>query len=214
MNFNILTDYERAKQDNSDDSLFYATPRFVYHLDKGFRSRLTKLYREKIDKNSVILDLMSSWVSHLPKEITYTKVIGHGLNQEELSQNERLDTFWLQDLNMNQQLPIEDDFVDVCLLVAAWQYLQYPEKIAMELRRVIKPNGQLIVSFSNRAFWNKSPRIWVDGSDMDRIKYIEKILKITGWSSVDFIAEEITNNSIFPFFIAKGDPFFSVFATN
>ncbi len=214
MNLNILSDYQRSKEDNSDDSLFYSSPRFVHHLDQSFRSRLTQLYRDNIDQNSVILDLMSSWVSHLPKEIEYKKVIGHGMNREELSRNERLEKFWVQDLNINQKLPLDDNSVDTCLLVAAWQYLQYPEEISLELRRIIKPKGQLIVSFSNRAFWTKSPRIWVESSDRERIDYIMKILKISGWPSADFIVEQTKHASILPFLQTKGDPFFSVIANS
>ena len=83
----VLTDHQRMKEDNSNDSLFYAQPRFVYHLDGRFRSRLTDLYRERISADSVILDLMSSWVSHLPENIKYKRVLGHGLNSLELEKN-------------------------------------------------------------------------------------------------------------------------------
>ena len=101
---NLLTDYQRRKEDNNDDSYFYAQPRFVHHLDKAFRSRLTALYKERIPKNSIVLDLMSSWVSHLPNCINYKRVIGHGLNQLELEKNNQLDDYWIQDLNRNQKL--------------------------------------------------------------------------------------------------------------
>ena len=63
---------------------FYSEPRFVHHLDAGFRARLTQLYRDRIPPCADVLDLMSSWVSHLPEDIRYDQVIGHGLNDEEL----------------------------------------------------------------------------------------------------------------------------------
>ncbi len=102
----ILTGLQRSKDDNTDDALFYSQPRFVHHLDYHFRQKLTQVYRELIPSNSVILDLMSSWVSHLPEEVEYQRVIGHGMNLLELQQNNRLDTFWVQNLNINTKLPL------------------------------------------------------------------------------------------------------------
>ena len=72
----MLTDNQRSKEDYSDDSLFYAQPRFSHHLDEKFRLRLTDLYRQKICEGSVVLDLMSSWVSHLPTDLRFKRVIG------------------------------------------------------------------------------------------------------------------------------------------
>ncbi len=210
----ILNDYQRSKEDNSDDSIFYAQPRFVHHLDEGFRTRLTQLYSKQISTESVILDLMSSWVSHLPPNIKYKRVIGHGLNEKELQQNIRLDSFWIQDLNKNFKMPLQDSSIDVCLMVAAWQYLQYPEEIALELNRVIRPKGQLIISFSNRAFWNKSPRIWVESSDIERINYINQILISQGWEKPKSIFERTRSNGIIGLMRGEGDPFLSVIATN
>lgn len=46
-----------------------------------------------------VLDLMSSWVSHLPADVRYNRVVGHGMNAAELARNPRLDTFFVRDLN-------------------------------------------------------------------------------------------------------------------
>ena len=96
----VLEESQRYKLDGSDDTLFYNEPRFVHHLDAGFRARLTQLYRERIPPCAEVLDLMSSWVSHLPDDITYDTVVGHGLNDEELAANPRLDRHWVQNLSL------------------------------------------------------------------------------------------------------------------
>ena len=70
----LLDDYSRYKMDNNPDTLFYLQPKLVYHLDKSFRNRLTTLYKNTIKENTIVLDLMSSWVSHLP-DIKYKKII-------------------------------------------------------------------------------------------------------------------------------------------
>ena len=126
----VLSEQDRWKQDRADDALFYAEPRFVQHLDGAFRARLTALYRERIPAGSVVLDLMSSWVSHLPEDLATKEVIGHGLNARELEANPRLDRHWQQNLNVDQQLPLESGSIDAALIVAGWPARSFWQKIA------------------------------------------------------------------------------------
>jgi SAM-dependent methyltransferase len=208
----LLSPADRRKLDEDDDALFYAEPRFVQHLDGGFRARLTQLYRQRIPPGAVVLDLMSSWVSHLPDDVTYQEVIGHGLNTRELEANPRLNRFWVQNLNTDQTLPLEEASVDAALIVAGWQYLQVPEAIAVELRRVIRPGGQLIVAFSNRLFAQKAPQIWLNGSDRDRLTSVATILMAQGWPQPDILAEATRAEGPLGWLGGSGDPFFAVIA--
>jgi len=209
----VLTEAQRRKWDNSDDQLFYAEPRFVQHLDSAFRGRLTALYRERIAPQAVVLDLMSSWVSHLPDEVNYAQVIGHGLNEKELAANRRLDCHWLQNLNQTQEIPLNDSSVDAVLIVAGWQYLQYPEPVAAELLRITRPGGQLIVAFSNRMFFTKAPQVWADGSDRDHLATVAQVLMAQGWPRPELIAEQTRASGWTGLIGGKGDPFFAVIAT-
>jgi SAM-dependent methyltransferase len=161
----------------------------------------------------VVLDLMSSWVSHLPEDITYQEVIGHGLNAEELAANPRLDRHWLQNLNTTQQLPLADNSVDAVLIVAGWQYLQQPEAVAAELLRVVRPRGEVIVAFSNRMFFQKAPQIWTDGSDRDHLAYVAEVLTAQGWPPSQLVTEETPGPGLLGWVGGKGDPFFAVIAT-
>ena len=209
----VLKESQRRKWDASDDALFYAEPRFVQHLDAAFRQRLTQLYRERIPAGAVVLDLMSSWVSHLPEEGSYGSVIGHGLNAKELAANPRLDRSWVQNLNQQQRLPLESESVDATLIVAGWQYLQYPEPLAAELLRITRQGGQLIVAFSNRMFFTKAPQIWADGGDRDHLAYVADVLIAQGWPAPALIAESTRASGLAGWVGAKGDPFFAVIAT-
>ncbi len=209
-----LSTDDREKSDISDDEIFYQQPRFVHHLSDSFRARLTNLYSEYLLKNYIILDLMSSWVSHLPPNIRYKKVIGHGMNQSELSSNERLDWFFVQNLNKKQNIPIEDSCIDVGLIVAGWQYLQYPEKVSLELSRVIKSDSLLIISFTNRAFWTKAPNIWTYSSEEKRIEYVTSVLTSNGWRVEKIFNEKTQDKKLFGFYSSESDPFFSVIARN
>lgn len=209
-----LSNEDRDKSDISDDEIFYQQPRFVHHLSDSFRTRLTSLYSEYLLNHHIILDLMSSWVSHLPTNIRYKKVIGHGMNQAELSSNERLDSFFVQNLNKKQNMPIEDSSIDVGLIVAGWQYLQYPEKVSLELSRIIKSDSLLIISFTNRAFWTKAPNIWTYSSEEKRIEYVTSVLTANGWRIEKVLNEKTQDKKLFGFYSSESDPFFSVIARN
>jgi len=207
----ILNSYQRTKVDESDDLIFYSSPKFVYHLDSNFRKYLTNLYKKEFLNNSVILDLMSSWDSYLPKELNYKKVIGHGLNKQELERNKSLDYFWIQNFNINQELPLGDKSINYCLMVAAWQYLQFPEKLALEISRVLSNKGKLLISFSNRAFWTKSPNIWTYSSEEGRIEYVKRILISNGFNEPKIVRKFTSkSHSLLPFI--KSDPFYCVMA--
>ena len=209
-----LSNENRDKSDISDDEIFYQQPRFVHHISDSFITRLTNLYSEYLFKHHIILDLMSSWVSHLPTNIRYKKVIGHGMNQAELSSNERLDSFFVQNLNKKQNMPIEDSSIDVGLIVAGWQYLQYPEKVSLELSRIIKSDSLLIISFTNRAFWTKAPNIWTYSSEEKRIEYVTSVLTANGWRIEKVLNEKTQDKKLFGFYSSESDPFFSVIARN
>ncbi len=207
----ILNDHQRSKIDESDDSFFYAQPKFVYHLDSNFRNYLKDVYKEEIKANSVIIDLMSSWDSYLPLNQNYKKVIGHGLNKAELEKNKSLDRYWIQNFNISQVIPIENQSIDYCLMVAAWQYLQYPEKITEEISRILKSDGKFLISFSNRAFWTKAPNIWTNSSEEERIDYIRSVLISNGFQEPKIIKKFLKNNISFLPFLNK-DPFYCLIA--
>ena len=207
----VLNNYQRKKLDESNDEEFYSEPKFVYHLDLNFRQCLSQVYKDEIDEYSTVLDLMSSWDSYLPKENTYQKVIGHGLNKKELERNNILDSFWVQNFNLNQDIRLENGSIDYCLMVAAWQYLQYPENLTKEISRILSDKGKIIVSFSNRAFWHKAPNIWTTSTEDERVQYVRKVLISNGFKEPRIIKKfNEPDLNIFNFF--KKDPFYCLIA--
>ena len=208
----VLNNYQRKKLDETNDEEFYSDPKFVYHLDANFRKYLSKLYESEINNNSIVLDLMSSWDSYLPKEKKYKKVIGHGLNKQELEKNKIFDSFWIQNFNLNQEIPLDSGSIDYCLMVAAWQYLQYPENLTREITRILSSQGKIIISFSNRAFWHKAPNIWTSSTDEERIKYVRKVLISNGFNEPRIIKKFNKPTINFFNFFSK-DPFYCLIAT-
>jgi hypothetical protein len=155
-----------AKQDHGPDPLFYAQPRLVTHIDAGAIAAVTDLYRAVVPPGGVVLDLMSSWISHLPDEVAYESVIGHGLNAAELAANPRLARHFVQDLNAQPQLPLDTASVDAALICVSVQYLQRPVAVLSEVARVLRPGAPVVISFSNRCFPTKAVAIWgaLDGT--------------------------------------------------
>ena len=172
-----LASEQRTKLDNADDALFYDYPRFVTHVDDRFIQQLTELYRQRLQPNTHILDLMSSWVSHLPKEMEFAHVEGHGLNAEELAKNPRLNHYFVQNLNKQQLLPFADRTFDAVLNTVSVQYLQHPEAIFTEIHRVLKVGGVAIISFSNRMFPHKAINAWRDGSDEQHLELVSSYFR-------------------------------------
>ncbi|MCU0534646.1 MAG: class I SAM-dependent methyltransferase [Hydrococcus sp. Prado102] len=210
----LLRPEQRNKLDDTKDTDFYSFPRFVTHVDEGFIEQLTNLYRERLKPNTRILDLMSSWVSHLPEEIEFAHVEGHGMNKEELAKNPRLNHYFVQDLNANPKLPLADADFDAVLIAVSVQYLQYPEAIFTELHRILKPGGIVIVSFSNRMFYQKAIAAWRDGTDMSRIELVKSYFRsIPGFGEPEAIARTSTMPSFLQMLGMMGaDPFYAVIA--
>ena len=214
-----LNPAQRDKLDATDDALFYDAPRFVTHVDEGFIQQLTDLYRERLKPNTHIFDLMSSWVSHLPDETKFTHVEGHGLNAEELARNSRLNHYFVQNLNLNPKLPLEDQSFDAVLNTVSVQYLQYPEAVFSEIHRVLKPGGIAIVSFSNRMFFQKAIQAWREGSEASRVALVQQYFRsvsnssVPGFTEPEAIVRQSQTPSIFQMFgLPGGDPFYAVIA--
>lgn len=210
----LLRPEQRTKLDPTDDTLFYSFPRFVTHVDQSFIEQLTSLYREKLTANSRILDLMSSWVSHLPDDIDFAHVEGQGMNEEELAKNPRLNHYFVQDLNKNPQLPLADNDFDAVLCAVSVQYLQYPEAIFSEIHRILKPNGIVIVSFSNRMFYQKAIAAWRDSDDLIHIQLVKNYFQsISGFTPSEVVTRQASlPNFLQMFGMFNCDPFYAVLA--
>ena len=209
----VLTDEERAQQYDRPDRAFYQEPRLVQHVDEQFRERLTDLYRRQLGAGDEVLDLMSSWVSHLPDELGLGRVAGHGMNEEELAANERLTEYFVQDLNETPGLPLETGAFDAALCAVSVQYLRHPEQVFAEVARVLRPGGIFIVSFSNRMFAQKAIRAWRTASGPGRLQLVKQYFE-----AVEAFQEPTTirENPFVPptrrFWGGAPDPFYAVSA--
>jgi hypothetical protein len=173
-----------AKEDPSDDRDFYAPARLVTHIDEVAIAALRDFYRATLPAGGVILDLMSSWVSHLP-DVDYAEVIGHGMNAEELAANPRLDRWFLADLNREPVLPLETASCDAALCCVGAQYLQRPVEVFAEVARILRPDGPFVVTFSNRCFPTKAVAIWRALDARGQARLIAQYMDEAGFDRVE-----------------------------
>lgn len=211
----MLSPEQRSKLDRTEDTFFYTFPRFVTHADKYFLARLTNLYRERLEPNSRIFDMMSSWVSHLPEEMEFAHVEGHGMNEEELAKNPRLDRYFIQDINENPKFPLPDNEFAAVLNCVSVQYIQYPEAIFTEIQRILKPGGIAIISFSNRMFYEKAIAVWREGTENSRLDLVQSYFQsVPGFSDPEIIAHRSELGSFLQMLGMGGsDPFYAAIAS-
>ena len=162
-----------ARFDEGRDTAFYSQPRFVTHIDDGAIGALTKFYDENLPKSGqsdvAILDICSSWISHLPKGYTAGRIAGLGMNEEELRANDQLTEYTVKDLNVDPKLPYEDNSFDAVLNAVSVDYMTKPLQLFQEIERVLKPGGYAIMSFSNRCFPTKAIAVWTQTGDPDHV---------------------------------------------
>jgi SAM-dependent methyltransferase len=172
------------KEDSAPDAAFYDWPRFVTHIDDAAIATVTQVYRQTLPPDGTVLDLMSSWVSHLPEDVAYAAVVGHGLNAEELAANKRLSRWFVQDLNADPVLPLDDGAFDGACLCVSVQYLQRPVEVFHDVVRVLRPGAPFVVSFSNRCFPTKAVAIWQSLSGPDQQRLVGAYMHAAGFSKI------------------------------
>jgi len=159
--------------DESDDKLFYSSPRKLVHIDEPAVAAVGEFFGAVFPQNGVLLDLMSSWRSHLPKGFVKQKMVGLGLNLEEMEDNPDLDERIVHDLNVDPHLSFADNVFDAAVVTVSIQYLIHPIEVFREVNRVLKPGSVFAVIFSNRMFSTKAVRIWCALPDRHRMELVK-----------------------------------------
>ncbi len=173
-----------VRQDEADDALFYARPRFVQHLDAACRAEIAALHGRFLAPGARVLDLMGSWASHLPEGVAGLHVAGLGLNREELAANPVLTERVVKDLNVRSDLPWADAAFDLVVCTASIEYLLRPREVMAEVFRVLRPGGHCVVSFSDRWFATKAIRLWGELHPFERLGLVLSLLWQAGFEAI------------------------------
>ena len=198
------------KVDTAPDAAFYAEPRLVQHIDDGAIRAVTETVARHVAPGSDVLDLMSSWVSHLPPPdaLPLGHVAGLGMNAAELARNPRLADRTVHDLNADPTLPFPDASFDAVLITVSVQYLTRPVEVMAEVARVLRPGGVLVVSFSNRMFATKAVRVWQSVDEPERPRVVAAYLRAAGGLTEPEIEEHRPPRQ----WLGSGDPLWVVVA--
>ncbi len=169
-----------ARIDDGEDEQFYVMPRLVDHIDAMARAQVTDIYTRFLQPGMKVLDLMSSWHSHLPADVEDLKVLGLGMNEEELDRNEQLSARLVHDLNTRPELPFTKSEFDLALCTVSVEYLIEPFDVFREVARVLRPGGHFVVTFSDRWFPPKAIRLWPELHAFERIGLVIDYFRKSG----------------------------------
>jgi SAM-dependent methyltransferase len=193
-----------GRDDESPDDRFYSFPRKVVHIDDEAIAALGRLYAEVLPAGARILDLMSSWRSHLPSGFRARAIVGLGLNADEMADNPQLTSHVVHDVNHDPRLPFADETFDAAVCAVSIQYVTHPLLLFREVRRVLRPGGPFVVSFSNRCFPTKAVAVWLDASDAQHVALVRRYFEaVEGW--MDVKAEDRSSGQF-------ADPLYAVWA--
>lgn len=188
MRLNDIPDAYFRRQDEAPDTDFYGSPRLVAHIDEAAIAALGAFFRTQIPTGLDVLDLMSAYLTHLPSDVRAhcRRVAGLGMNESEMAANAQLTDHAVHDLNENPALPYPDAAFDVALCTVSVQYLLHPVEVFAEVRRVLRPSGLFLVSFSNRCFPTKATRLWLETDDPQHVALVRLYFEESGrWESVE-----------------------------
>lgn len=185
--------------DPSDDARFYSVARKVVHLEPGAIEALRSVYAERFPPGATVLDLMSSWRSHLPDGLG--RVVGLGMNAEEMAANPQLDEWVVHDLNRDPRLPFPAGAFDAVACAVSVQYLVHPFEVFTDVRRVLAPGAPVVVSFSNRCFPTKAVALWLAAGDDDHRQVVHTYLERSGFATV---TDERVETPDDPLFVVSG----------
>ena len=186
--------------DPSPDEAFYAYERKVVHIEVGAIEALREAYAELIPPGARVLDLMSSWRSHLPY-VGIGPVVGLGMNGAEMSDNPQLDSFVVHNLNREPVLPFPDVSFDAVVCAVSVQYLTRPVEVFTDVRRVLVAGGPLVVSFSNRCFPTKAVAVWLANGDAAHRALVRSYFDEAGFVDV---VDELRPSPDDPLYVVRG----------
>jgi len=193
-----------SRDDESSDDRFYIAPRRVVHIDDGAITALGRLYADVLPAGGRLLDLMSSWRSHLPEGLRARDVVGLGLNAEEMADNPKLTQSIVHDVNGDPRLPFGDEAFDGAMCAVSIQYVTHPLLVFREVRRVLRPGAPFVVSFSNRCFPTKAVAVWLGTTDAQHLTLVRSYFEAAGgWT--DAMEEDRSPGG-------NGDPLYAVWA--
>lgn len=185
--------------DHGNDDIFYTYPRMVTHIDDPAIAALGRYYSATLPRSGRVLDLCSSWISHLPPDLERAatsgtpsgrpalEVFGLGMNQKELDNNPVLSTRIVQDLNKHPVVPASVGPLDAATCVVSIDYLTQPVEVLTSIRDAMHPGAEMHVVVSNRCFPTKAISRWLKVGEPKRLEMVGDFLHSAGFERVEIV---------------------------
>ena len=190
------------RTDETPDDRFYVPDRLLTHIDDRAIAAVGALYAE-LGLTGSVLDIMSSWISHFVTPPAELVVLG--MNEHELASNPMATARVVHDLNVSPELPFDDDRFDAITCCVSVDYLTRPIDVFTDARRVLRPGGLFVTTFSNRCFPTKAIHGWLANDEPGRCQIVAEYFRRSGgWT--DPVIEKRTPDD------RRGDPLYTVWA--
>lgn len=203
------------RDDPSPDDEFYGPTRLVTHIDGGAIAAVGALYaRLGIDGSAPeprrVLDLMSSWVSHL--RTAPAELVVLGMNAAELAANPMATERVVRDLNVDPGLPFPDASFDAVLCCVSIDYLVRPVAVLREAARVLCPDAPVALTFSNRCFPTKAVHGWLATDEAGRCAIVAEYVRRAGGFTEPEVSRRTPRTDPAGRRPYRGDPLYAVVA--
>lgn len=160
------------------------------HIDAGAVAALSAYYTTLLSDARDVLDVCASLEAYLPSSWPGKRTVaGVGMNAEEMKRNPALTEFVVRDLNGDTRLPYGDDSFDLVICNVSIDYLTQPLDVTREMRRVLRKDGKVVVSFSDRVFGTKAVALWMRGGDVDHVLTVASYLHFAEGFSQPMVSE-------------------------
>lgn len=189
----LLPQHLFVRADETSDREFYREPRFVAHIDDATIASLTEFYRTFVPDNADVVDLMSSWISHLPPDKNYGRVAGLGMNAAELAGNSQLSEYHVHDLNADPSLPYGNDEFDRATIAVSIQYLIKPVDVLKSVAASLRSGGKICIAMSHRLFPTKAIVAFQQLPPGERVRLVSTYLELAGYQDINFIDRSPAN---------------------
>eukprot|EP00904_Undaria_pinnatifida_P011352 jgi/Undpi1/7347/HiC_scaffold_22.g09820.m1 len=179
------------RPDESEDEKAFERARMSPCLEGSAKDSLVKHYSRFLTAGTEILEIGSSVESYLPEDMSFSKVVGLGMNADEMGANSRLTDRIVQNLNAKPDLPFADDMFDFVTVPNSMEFFTDPRSVMREVYRVLKPEGLCVIPFTSQGAYKeyerKQIKMWKTMNDAQHMWIMGSFFKFSadaGWDNL------------------------------
>ncbi|CAM9425922.1 unnamed protein product [Pylaiella littoralis] len=208
------------RPDETDDEKAFKAARKAPCLEGAARDSLIEHYARFLTAGADILEIGASVDSYLPEDMSFSKVVGMGMNEEEMKSNPRLTETIVQNLNSKSELPFPDDAFDFVTVPNSMEFFTDPRLVMREVYRVLKPQGLCLIPFTSQGAYKeyekKQISMWKTMNDAQHMWIIGSFFKFSadaGWDNLKGYDMSVGETNMLTKFVGTSNELFVVQAS-